>query len=164
MSCCKRSRAGSGLVRSVDTVARLGGDEFVLLITSIDHVDDAASLQAAPSRRCRRRCASPSVDVRTSPSIGIAFYPDGRRDHRVRWPRTPTPPCTARSSGAAAAFNGSKGDMSAGVEDRVQLESELHNAVALEQFELYYQPKVAHDAARCAAPRHSFAGATRSAG
>ena len=32
--------------------------------------------------------------------------------------------------------------MSAGVEDRVQLESDLHNAVALKQFELYYQPKV----------------------
>jgi EAL domain-containing protein (putative c-di-GMP-specific phosphodiesterase class I) len=32
--------------------------------------------------------------------------------------------------------------MSVGLEDRVQLESDLHNAIALKQFELYYQPKV----------------------
>ena len=32
--------------------------------------------------------------------------------------------------------------MHAGTEDRVQLESELHHAVTLKQFELYYQPKV----------------------
>ena len=32
--------------------------------------------------------------------------------------------------------------MDAGTEDRVQLESELHTAVTLNQFELYYQPKV----------------------
>src|SRR5450755_1919937 len=35
-----------GLVRTVDTVARLGGDEFVLLITSIEHSDDARRLAA----------------------------------------------------------------------------------------------------------------------
>jgi EAL domain-containing protein (putative c-di-GMP-specific phosphodiesterase class I) len=32
--------------------------------------------------------------------------------------------------------------MHAGSEDRVQFESDLHNALALQQFELYYQPKV----------------------
>lgn len=32
--------------------------------------------------------------------------------------------------------------MNAGAEDRVQLESELHNAIKLNQFQLYYQPKV----------------------
>ena len=35
-----------------------------------------------------------------------------------------------------------EGGMSAGSEHRVQLESDLHNAIALKQFELYYQPKV----------------------
>jgi EAL domain-containing protein (putative c-di-GMP-specific phosphodiesterase class I) len=35
-----------------------------------------------------------------------------------------------------------EGGMNAGSEERVQLESDLHSAIALNQFQLYYQPKV----------------------
>ena len=45
-----------------------------------------------------------------------------------------------------------EGDMSAGIDNRVQLESDLHQAIALKQFELYYQPKV-----------HTNSGVVRSA-
>ncbi len=56
--------------------------------------------------------------------------------------RTRMPPCIRPSSTAAATVRRYAPGMDAGTEDRVQLESDLHNAVALNQFELYYQPKV----------------------
>ena len=47
---------------------------------------------------------------------------------------------------------------------RLQLESDLHQALQAEQFELHYQPKVdTADAARCAAPRRCCAGGIPSA-
>ena len=48
-------------------------------------------------------------------------------------------------------------------QDRLRLESDLHQALALGQFEVHYQPKVDTAPARCAAPRPCSAGGIRSA-
>ena len=102
------ARRLTGLVRSVDTVARMGGDEFVLLITSISHADDAKRLANRAIEALQAPVRIAGIDVHTSPSIGIAFYPHDGNDDRGADRRTPTPPCTAPSSAAAAAFNASK--------------------------------------------------------
>jgi diguanylate cyclase (GGDEF)-like protein len=91
------------------------------------------------------------VDVHTSPSIGIAFYPqDGKTIEALIAHADAAMYCAKqRGRGCVQCF---EGDMSAGLDNRVQLESDLHQAIALKQFELYYQPKV-----------HTNTGAVRSA-
>ena len=81
------------------------------------------------------------IDVHTSPSIGIAFYPaDGGTIEALTAHADAAMYCAKqRGRGNVQCF---EGGMNAGSEDRVQLESDLHNAIALNQFELYYQPKV----------------------
>jgi len=131
----------TGLVRTVDTVARLGGDEFVLLITSIQDPEDAKRLAARAIEVLQAPVRIAGIDVHTSPSIGIAFYPaDGRTVQALTAHADAAMYCAKqRGRGNVQCF---EVGMNAGSEDRVQLESDLHNAIALKQFQLYYQPKV----------------------
>jgi len=135
------ARRLTGLVRSIDTVARLGGDEFVLLITSIHHPDDARKLANRAIEALQVPVRIAGIDVHTSPSIGIAFYPhDGNTIEALTAHADAAMYCAKqRGRGTVQCF---EGGMGVGLEDRVQLESDLHNAIALKQFELYYQPKV----------------------
>jgi diguanylate cyclase (GGDEF)-like protein len=135
------ARRLTGLVRTVDTVARLGGDEFVLLITSIIDSEDAKRLAAKAIEVLQTPVQIAGIDVHTSPSIGIAFYPaDGRTIEALTAHADAAMYCAKqRGRGNVQCF---EGGMNAGSEDRVQLESDLHKAIALKQFELYYQPKV----------------------
>ena len=81
------------------------------------------------------------IDVHTSPSIGIAFYPDDGSTIEALIAHADAAMYSAKQRGRGNVQCFAPG-MDAGTEDRVQLESDLHNAIALEAFELYYQPKV----------------------
>ena len=146
------ARRFTELVRATDTVARLGGDEFVLLITSIDHTGRCEAARE-PRRRGAagagaHRAGSTCIPRRASASRSILT--DGKTIEALTAHADAAMYCAKqRGRGCVQCF---EGDMSAGVEDRVQLESDLHQAIALKQFELYYQPKV-----------HTNTGAVRSA-
>ncbi|MBD3222971.1 diguanylate cyclase, partial [bacterium] len=66
----------SGCIRKGDTLGRLGGDEFVLLLPRVESSRDAVMV----ARKIKEQLARPfdldGHEVFTSPSIGIAFYPD----------------------------------------------------------------------------------------
>lgn len=69
------------LVRGMDTVARTGGDEFVVLLTDLQ--DGSGAQEVA--RKVIQRFAEPILtdkgeELHTSPSIGIAFYPNDGQD------------------------------------------------------------------------------------
>jgi diguanylate cyclase (GGDEF)-like protein len=145
------ARRLAGLVRATDTVARMGGDEFMMLVTSIHHVDDARGLATRAVEVLQAPVRIAQVDVHTSPSIGIAFYPqDGKSIEALIAHADAAMYCAKqRGRGSVQCFEGAMG---AGIDNRVQLESDLHQAIALKQFELYYQPKV-----------HTNSGVVRSA-
>jgi diguanylate cyclase (GGDEF)-like protein len=145
------ARRLAGLVRATDTVARMGGDEFMMLVTSIHHVDDARGLATRAVEVLQEPILIAQVDVHTSPSIGIAFYPqDGKSIEALIAHADAAMYCAKqRGRGSVQCFEGAMG---AGIDNRVQLESDLHQAIALKQFELYYQPKV-----------HTNSGVVRSA-
>jgi diguanylate cyclase (GGDEF)-like protein len=70
------ARRLSTVVRTTDTVARFGGDEFVLIATSITDPEDAAGLAARIMDVLQAPVRIATIDIHTSPSIGIAMYPD----------------------------------------------------------------------------------------
>ena len=135
------ARRLQGLVRSIDTVARVGGDEFVLVISP-----SAARAEAEEiGKRANEILSVPfqveGVDLRVSSSIGIAFYPtDGGSAESVLAHADAAMYC-AKERGRNNYQCFSPGMKSVALE-RVSLESELHQALKLEQFELFYQPKV----------------------
>jgi diguanylate cyclase (GGDEF)-like protein len=129
------------VVRTTDTVARFGGDEFVLIGTSVADPDDAAGLAARVMDVLQAPVRIAAIDIHTSPSIGIAMYPDDGGSIQALLAHADAAMYTAKQNGRGT-FRRYEAGMHAGTEDRVQLESDLHNALASNQFELYYQPKV----------------------
>ncbi len=129
------------VVRAADTVARFGGDEFVLIGTSIDEADDAAELAARVMDVLQAPVRIAAIDIHASPSIGIAIYPHDGASMQTLLAHADAAMYSAKQHGRGTFRRYSPG-MDAGTEDRVQLESDLHNALTLNQFELYYQPKV----------------------
>ncbi|HWG70565.1 MAG TPA: EAL domain-containing protein [Steroidobacteraceae bacterium] len=129
------------VVRTADTVARFGGDEFVLIGTSIGDARDAADLATRVMAALQVPVRIADIDIHTSPSIGIAMYPDDGTSIQTLLAHADAAMYSAKQNGRGT-FRRYESGMHAGTEDRVQLESDLHNAVTLKQFELYYQPKV----------------------
>jgi diguanylate cyclase len=129
------------VVRSADTVARFGGDEFVLIGTSIGDAEDAAGLASRVMDVLQAPVRIATIDIHTSPSIGIAMYPDDGASMQALLAHADAAMYSAKQHGRGN-FRRYAPGMDAGTQERVQLESELHNAVTQNQFELYYQPKV----------------------
>jgi diguanylate cyclase (GGDEF)-like protein len=129
------------VVRTADTVARFGGDEFVLIGTSIGDANDAADLAARVMEALQAPVRIADIDIHTSPSIGIAMYPDDGTSIQTLLARADAAMYSAKQNGRGT-FRRYTAGMHAGTEDRVQLESDLHAALTLNQFQLYYQPKV----------------------
>jgi diguanylate cyclase len=134
------ARRLQGLVRSIDTVARVGGDEFVLVVSPAVRAD----AEEIGKRSNAVLCAPiqlEGVDLRISSSIGIAFYPtDGGSAESVLAHADAAMYC-AKERGRNNYQCFGPGMKSVALE-RVSLESELHQALELGQFELFYQPKV----------------------
>ena len=134
------ARRLTGVVRTVDTVARIGGDEFAL-VSSLIADSDATHLANRAIAALQAPVRIGNIDVHTSPSIGIGIYPTDGASIEILLAHANAAMYSAKQRGHGHVQRYAPG-MHAGTEDRVQLESDLHNAVALKQFELYYQPKV----------------------
>src|SRR6202795_338308 len=131
----------TALVRPSDTVARFGGDELVLIGTSISDANAAAALAARVMDVLQAPVRIAAIDIHTSPSIGIAMYPDDGITMQALLAHADAAMYSAKQQGRGN-FRRYEIGMDAGTQDRVQFESELHNAVSLNQLQLYYQPKV----------------------
>jgi diguanylate cyclase len=81
------------------------------------------------------------IDVHTSPSIGIAFYPSDGASVGALISHADAAMYTAKQRGRNQVqhFAASMGE---GAGRRLRLEGDLHRALELQQFDLHYQPKV----------------------
>ncbi|MDP9083214.1 MAG: EAL domain-containing protein, partial [Pseudomonadota bacterium] len=129
------------VVRAADTVARCGGDEFVMVGNSIAGPEEAMGLGLRAVEILQAPVRIGGIDVHASPSIGVAIYPADGTSIEALLAHADAAMFSAKQRGRGNVQRYEQG-MSAGTEDRVQLESDLYSAVTLNQFQLYYQPKV----------------------
>lgn len=130
-------------VRPTDLVTRIGGDEFMILLGDVLNVSHALEL----ANRLRS-CLKVPFDVSgmtfyVSASIGLAYAsgddPGATVETLVRDADTAMYQAKDAGRDAVAVFDES---MRVRVEQRVEIEHDLHDAVALNQLHLVYQPIV----------------------
>jgi diguanylate cyclase (GGDEF)-like protein len=129
-------------VRSTDTVARLGGDEFVILIEEIHSYDDTVNT----AERILQKLTTPFIlldhQLFASASIGVVLNAKEYHQPEEILRDADIAMYQAKALGKARyeIFN-------VGLRDkaviRLELENDLHSALAGNQFLLHYQPVIA---------------------
>jgi predicted signal transduction protein with EAL and GGDEF domain len=127
-------------VRRTDTVSRLGGDEFVILLSQVEHAEDAAF----SARKILRALTAPhiidhkSLDINVS--IGGSTYPSDGRDAEGLMNKADAAMYEAKQHGRNN-YQFFRGDMHTRLAERQSLEADLRYALGRNEFLLHYQPK-----------------------
>jgi diguanylate cyclase (GGDEF)-like protein len=129
------------VVRDVDTVARLGGDEFVLIVTPSPERDAAEQVAKRIIDALQPSVRIAGIEIHTSPSIGIAFYPGDATTIETLLAHADAAMYCAKQRGRNN-FQCFMPGMNTATQEKVRLETDLRVALEQKQFELHYQPKV----------------------
>lgn len=127
------------LLTDGQTMARLGGDEFAVLAPNITSVAAAGALAEAVQAAIATGLADGDIDT-IQTSIGIAIYPDDATDREALLTQADTALYRAKNEGRNT-FRFFEAAMGAEVRDRRQMEHDLRQAVARDEFTLVYQPQ-----------------------
>ncbi len=130
-----------GAVRGIDTIARLGGDEFVMILDQLAQKADAEAITGRAVEALRMPVRVAGTDLHTSASIGFAVYPADGATIEVLLAHADAAMYCAKQRGRNNVQYFEPG-MNAATQEKIRLESELHDAIRLQQLELHYQPKV----------------------
>jgi diguanylate cyclase (GGDEF)-like protein len=128
------------LIRETDTAARIGGDEFLVLLEEVQGVTDAVALADRIVQSLALPIEMADRELSLSCSIGIAVFPDhAERDRLIS---------SADAAMYVAKHNGGNSyavyepHMQAGATDQMEMQQALRGAVARQEFQLHYQPKI----------------------
>jgi len=129
------------VLREQDTVARLGGDEFILLLPE----SNAEGVRRV-AEKLLDSITQPFIDEKNneltvSSSIGIAFYPDDGLDFETLLKNADTAMYRAKRDGRNG-YCFFTPQMQARSVRNLEIENTLRQAIARQQFELYYQPQI----------------------
>ena len=135
------ARRLAGIARSTDTVGRLGGDEFLFIMDRLDRGEEAPAIARRGVEALLAPIRVEGVDLYTSASIGIAVFPADGKSVETLIANADAAMYCAKQRGRNNIQCYAAG-MNSATQERVRLESDLHEALSLKQFELHYQPKV----------------------
>ncbi|MCY0967343.1 putative bifunctional diguanylate cyclase/phosphodiesterase [Parathalassolituus penaei] len=134
----------SSNVRDRDTVSRIGGDEFTILLTDVHHTSDvmtvAEKLLSALSKPIRIK----GQDISTSVSIGITLTPQDSTDPNILMKNADLAMYRAKELGRNN-YQFFSEDMNRAILEHLTWEKEIQDALNLNQFSVYYQPKIRLD-------------------
>jgi diguanylate cyclase (GGDEF)-like protein len=136
-------------VRVEDTVARLGGDEFVIMLERLSSDSQEAAEQAGliggkVLTALREKFLLVSGTCHTSASLGIALFTDQRESMDGLLKRADMSMYQAKAKGRNM-LQFFDPQVEAAVHAKAALEASLRDALAEQQFCLYYQPQVSAD-------------------
>ncbi len=136
----------SQAIRQEDMLARLGGDEFVVLISEVSNDEEKSlsqvhiivdSILKSFSRPFRLETQS----VKTSASIGVVFYPQGKDGLEEIMKNADAAMYKAKEDGGNCSRLFDQ-EMQRKLHKRVDVLKNLRNGIKLNELHLFYQPQV----------------------
>jgi diguanylate cyclase (GGDEF)-like protein/PAS domain S-box-containing protein len=127
--------------RASDTVSRQGGDEFIILLSEVQHAEDAG---IAARRMLQAVAEIHSIDqheLHVTTSIGMSVYPEDGLDPETLIKNADTAMYHAKEDGRHG-FRYFAPTMNARAAERQSIEECLRRALDRREFTLHYQPKI----------------------
>lgn len=135
------ARRLTSCVRESDTVSRHGGDEFLILLSEVDHADDAGIIAEKIVQSVGEPHFVAGHELQLTVSVGISLYPEDGQDAQSLIMRADSAMYHAKKTGRnRVGFY--RPDLEAPAVQRSSLESELRTALDADQFVLHYQPTI----------------------
>ena len=129
------------IIRANDTIGRLGGDEFILLIGSLDNNNDIQAIAENLLKQFLSPFTIESREIILTASIGIALYPDDGTETSELLRNADSAMYHAKKKGRNT-FSFFTKKMNQDASRRLELEEQMHGALARNEFEVFYQPKI----------------------
>lgn len=126
---------------SQDTLARVGGDQFALLVTANQEAADLASLAERVRRSLRSPIRIANQEIVLTGSLGIAVY-DGEEASHADLLKEAEMAMYRAKRGGADRVEIFRTEMRGERDDRVQVESDLRQALERGELKVLYQPIV----------------------
>lgn len=128
-------------VRACDTLARMGGDEFAIILSDLTALDDVMVVARSLNEKFKEPIELQGRKQFVTVSVGAAVYPRDASEARTLVKNADLALYCAKDAGrnTARAF---KPEMSKGSVERMEIESDLRQAVSNGEMRLHYQPKV----------------------
>jgi diguanylate cyclase (GGDEF)-like protein/PAS domain S-box-containing protein len=128
-------------VRSSDTVSRHAGDEFVVVLSELEHSEDAALGATKIIAAVARPHELSGHQLHITASIGISVYPEDGADAETLLKRAEMALYHAKEQGRDG-FQFFEPGLNMRAVERQLIEAGIHTALARQEFELFYQPKL----------------------
>ncbi len=128
-------------VRSSDLVGRLGGDEFVAVLTELHSDAHLESIASHLLKRLSEPYRIESLELHTSPSIGISLYTDDGNDIDLLIRRADAAMYHAKSRGRNN-YQYFSEEIRSNAANVFALEQRLRRSLQEDDFELAYQPVI----------------------
>jgi predicted signal transduction protein with EAL and GGDEF domain len=128
-------------IRGSDTVSRQGGDEFIVLLSEVDHLGDLIARVEKIHHIITEPYTIAGHVLHIGASIGISIYPDDGTDNDTLIRHADAAMYAVKDDGRNnyAFFEQAMNDRAVA---RHQMEASLHDALARQEFVLYYQAQV----------------------
>jgi diguanylate cyclase (GGDEF)-like protein len=128
-------------VRASDTVSRQGGDEFVVLLSEMEHPEDASITARRMLDAVAEAHSIDQHDLHITSSMGVSVCPDDGMDAETLIKNADTAMYQSRENGHRG-FKFFKPAMNVRAVERQSIEGSLRRALERQEFAVHYQPKV----------------------
>ena len=129
-------------VRASDVTARLGGDEFCIVLNGVQDRDEVARTTEMLLKFTQQIVEIGNHRIQPKLSVGVSMYPEDGADADELLKSADMAMYSVKQNGKHG-YRFFDPRMVSETADRVKLEASLRQAIDNDQFELWYQPKVA---------------------
>lgn len=127
--------------RDADLLSRMGGDDFSFILSELRKPDDAGIVAERLLRCFETPFYIQDEEIYVSASLGLAVYPNNAQDEDALLQCAETALKQVKREGKGG-YRFFSEDLNISSARRVRMETRLRNALAHQDFVLYYQPKL----------------------